>query len=136
VHGKSAIDEIIPCLDYLVILAPLTEATRNFVDARIIGAMKRSAYLINVSRGGVVEEAALLKALREKTIAGAALDVFSEEPLPKNHPFWSLDNVIVTPHQGGLCDVYPNLALPIIKRNLSLFLDGKTAEMVNLIPHS
>jgi phosphoglycerate dehydrogenase-like enzyme len=119
-----------------VILAPLTEATRNFVDARIIGAMKRSAYLINVSRGGVVEEAALLKALREKTIAGAALDVFSEEPLPKNHPFWSLDNVIVTPHQGGLCDVYPNLALPIIKRNLSLFLDGKTAEMVNLIPHS
>lgn len=135
VHLRDAIREIVPRLDYLVILAPLTDSTRNFVDAGVIGAMKPSAFLINVARGGIVDEAALVDALRSKRIAGAALDVFSEEPLPRAHPFWSLENVIVTPHQAGLCDVYPNLALPIIRKNLECFLSGQTASMLNRIEH-
>jgi D-2-hydroxyacid dehydrogenase (NADP+) len=125
----------VPGLDYLVVLAPLTDATRNIVDARVLTAMKPSAFLVNLARGGLVDEEALAAALREGGIAGAALDVFVEEPLPKNHPFWSMKNVIITTHQGGFCDIYPQLALPTIENNLSCFLAGRHADMINQISH-
>ena len=79
---------------------------------------------INVARGGIVDEDALVAALRDKTIAGAALDVFENEPLPPNHPLWSFKNVLITTHQGGFCDTYVDLAMPILEQNMRCFLDG------------
>jgi phosphoglycerate dehydrogenase-like enzyme len=134
-HRREDLRAVVPGLDYLVVLAPLTDATRNIVDARVLTAMKPSAFLVNLARGGLVDEEALAAALREGGIAGAALDVFVEEPLPKNHPFWSMKNVIITTHQGGFCDIYPQLALPTIENNLSCFLAGRHADMINQISH-
>ena len=70
---------------------------------------------------------------RAKRIAGAALDVFAQEPLPADHPFWDMDEVIITTHQGGFCDVYVDFALPVIEENLRKFLAGDTAGMTNLV---
>ena len=94
--------------------------------------MKPSSYLINVARGGVVDEQALVDALREKKIAGAALDVFEHEPLPASHPLWSFKNVIITTHQGGFCDTYVDLAMPILEQNMRCFLAGDLKGMVNV----
>jgi phosphoglycerate dehydrogenase-like enzyme len=105
------------------------------VDAEVLAAMKPSAFLVNLARGGVVNEPALVDALREKRIAGAALDVFVTEPLPAGHPLWDLPEVILTPHLGGFHDEYANQALPVIEENLRRFLAGDTARMLNLVPH-
>ncbi len=133
VYRRSDLKAMTNRLDYLVLLAPLTEETRNIIDARMLAAMKPSAFLINLARGGLVDEAALVEVLKAKTIGGAALDVFNEEPLPADSPLWGLQNVLITTHQGGFCDVYPKLALPIISKNLRLFLDGRTDQMVNRV---
>jgi D-3-phosphoglycerate dehydrogenase len=84
--------------DFISLHAPLTEQTRDIIDARALSLMKPSAYLINTARGELVDEDALLAALKERRIAGAALDVLRQEPPPKDHPFFALDNVILTPH--------------------------------------
>ena len=78
---------------------------------------------------------ALVEALKNKRIAGAALDVFSQEPLPTDHPFWSMQNVIITTHQGGFCDVYVDYALPVIEKNMARFLNGDTGGMINVVAH-
>jgi phosphoglycerate dehydrogenase-like enzyme len=121
--------------DFLVLLTPLTENTRNSIDAGVLAAMKPSSFLINLARGGVVDEAALVEALRARRLAGAALDVFVEEPLPPGHPFWSMDNVIVTTHQGGFCDVYIDHAWPTVETNIRHFLAGDIDGMINVVPH-
>src|ERR1700730_4446715 len=123
-------------LDYLVVLTPYTPETRNIVGAAVFSAMKPTSYFINVARGGVVDEDALIKALENGQIAGAALDVFNEEPLPENHPFWSIGNVIVTPHLGGYFDEYANRALPKIEENIRKFLAGDIANMINVVRRS
>src|SRR6202043_2637226 len=105
-------------LDHLVLLAPYSQETRNLVDARVFSAMKPSSYLINLARGGIVDEDALLVALERGQIAGAALDVFQEEPLPAGHPLWSPRNVIITPHLGGFSDVYAERALVTVEHNM------------------
>ncbi len=133
IHPRADLAQAVSSADYLVLLTPYTAATRNSVDAGILAAMKPSAYLINLARGGVVDEAALIDVLNRKCIAGAALDVFAEEPLPADHPFWAMEDVIITTHQGGFCDVYVNFAMPVITTNLRRFLAGDTAGMVNLI---
>lgn len=120
-------------LDYLVLLTPLTDDTRGIVNAEILSAMKPTSYLFNLARGGVVDEPALVAALQSGVIAGAALDVFVEEPLPSDHPFWSMQNVMITMHQGGFCDVYPDLALPVVEANMRSFLSGNTKDMLNLV---
>lgn len=120
-------------LDYFVILTPYTPETRHIVGPAVLAGMKPTSYLINLARGGVVDEDALLKALHERKIAGAALDVFAKEPLPDDHPFWSLDNVIVTPHLGGFYDTYVDRALPIIEENMRRFLAGTPQTMINLV---
>lgn len=133
VFGRDQLIEAVRDLDYLVLLTPYTPDTRNIVGAKVLAAMKPGAYLVNLARGGVVDEAALIDALRHKRIAGAALDVFAEEPLPKNHPFWGMEEVIVTTHQGGFCDVYVDFALPVIEQNLRKFLAGDAGGMINLV---
>jgi phosphoglycerate dehydrogenase-like enzyme len=85
-----------------------------------------------VARGGVVDEDALVAALRAKEFAGAALDVFNEEPLPADHPLWGFKNVIITTHQGGFCDTYVDLAMPLLEHNMRCFLNGDTQSMRNI----
>jgi phosphoglycerate dehydrogenase-like enzyme len=87
--------------DFVAVNAPLNAQTRKLIGARELAIMKRTAYLINTSRGPLVDEAALVEALRERRIAGAGLDVFEQEPLPPSHPYYDLDNVILTPHSVG-----------------------------------
>src|SRR5262245_46536947 len=120
-------------LDYLVLLVPYSEETHHCIDARVFAAMKPSSYLINLARGGIVDEDALIAALNSGQIAGAALDVFQEEPLPPEHPLWTMKNVIITPHLGGFCDVYAERALPTIEHNMSCFLRGDIDSMVNMV---
>ena len=120
-------------VDFLVLLTPYTAETRGIVGAKVLAAMKPSAFLVNLARGGIVDEDALLLALRERRLAGAALDVFAQEPLPEDHPFWGLDNVIVTPHLGGFHDQYAEQALPTVVENFRKFLAGDTAGMINVV---
>ena len=133
VYGR---DELIPAvrdLDYLIALTPYSPATRHIVDSAIFSAMKPTGYFINLARGGVVDENALINALETGQIAGAALDVFSQEPLPGDHPFWSMKNVIVTPHLGGFYDGYADRALPVVEENVRRFLAGDTMNMINVV---
>jgi phosphoglycerate dehydrogenase-like enzyme len=101
---------------------PLTGDTRNLIDAEVLGAMKPSAYLIDISRGDVVDLNALGNALLEKKLAGAALDVFPEEPLPKDSFAWKLPNTIITPHIAGISNHYDERATALFAENLSRFI--------------
>jgi phosphoglycerate dehydrogenase-like enzyme len=120
-------------LDYIVLLVPYSAETHRLIGAREFAAMKPTSYFINLARGGIVDEDALMQALNSGKIAGAALDVFQEEPLPSDHPLWSTKNVIITPHLGGFCDVYAERALPDIEHNMACFLRGDVDGMVNLV---
>ena len=134
-HRREKLAEVVGDFDFLVLLTPLSAATRNSVDAGIFAAMKPTSYLINLARGGVVDEPALIAALASNRIAGAALDVFNQEPLPADHPFWSMPNVIITAHQGGFCDVYIDYALPTVETNMERFLRGDFNGMINVVAH-
>jgi phosphoglycerate dehydrogenase-like enzyme len=130
---RDRLEDAVRAFDYLVLLTPYSPATHCLVDERILGAMKKNSYLLNLARGGVVDEAALVRALDAGTIAGAALDVFGTEPLPADSPIWTTRNVIVTAHQGGFHDGYPASALPVIEENLRRFLRGDTQNMINIV---
>ncbi len=132
-HGRDELLRVVPELDYLVLLTPYSAKTHNLIDAKVLAAMKPTSYLVNLARGGIVDEDALVDALRQGRIAGAALDVFQNEPLPAEHPLWSFKNVIITTHQGGFCDAYVDLALPAIEHNMRCFLAGDVKKMVNVI---
>jgi phosphoglycerate dehydrogenase-like enzyme len=145
VSGRSAapgFDEVLPrtrlreaaaTADFLVLVVPYSLDTHHLVDAEIIAAMKPNAFLINVARGGVVDEVALVEALRSRRIAGAGLDVFTSEPLAENSPLWSMDNVIVTPHIGGMSDVYAEQVLPVLAANVRAFMAGRPEAMQNRV---
>jgi phosphoglycerate dehydrogenase-like enzyme len=133
VYERADLASAAAAADFLVLLVPYGADTESLVDARIIGAMKQSAFLINVARGGVLDEAALLDALRNHRIAGAALDVFRETPLPSGNPLWSEERAIVTPTLGGMSDIYLAQAYPIVRDNLSKFLTGKMRLMKNVV---
>ena len=135
IYARHDLADTVAELDYFVLLTPLAPATRGMIGAGVLSAMKSTAYLVNLARGGVVDEPALLDVLNRGGIAGAALDVFVEEPLPGDHPFWSCDNIIITTHQGGFCDVYPDLALPTVETNMRCFLSGDTRSMINVVKH-
>jgi D-2-hydroxyacid dehydrogenase (NADP+) len=132
-HHRDELVEVVRGLDYFVLLVPYAATTRGIVGAEVLAAMKPDSYLINLARGGVVDEVTLLETLRRGGIAGAALDVFGEEPLPADHPFWAMENVIVTPHLGGFCDVYVDEALPVVEENMRRFLAGDVANMINIV---
>ena len=122
-------------IDFLIALVPYEDDTHCLIGAEVLRAMKPTAYLVNIARGGVVDENALLETLREGGIAGAALDTFIDEPLPGDHPFWRMENVIVTPHLGGFNDAYVGQALPQLETNLRFFLDGTPERMINVVEH-
>ena len=100
-------------------LTPLTPETRGIVGEKLFAAMKPTAYLVNVARGGVVDEPALIKALEAGQIAGAALDVFSQEPLPPDNPLWKTKNVTIFSHLGGYSQGYEDRAMPTIAGNMA-----------------
>lgn len=133
VWPRTRLDEAIATADYLVLLTPYTKENHHLISSPQLKAMKRSAFLINIARGGVVDEDALVDALENQDISGAALDVFAVEPLPAGHALWSLPNVLVTPHLGGFHDEYPNMALPIVEQNLAKFLAGDLTGMLNIV---
>jgi phosphoglycerate dehydrogenase-like enzyme len=120
-------------LDFLVLLTPYTPETKNIVGAKAFAAMKPGAYLVNLARGGIVDEDALVDALKGGRLAGAALDVFATEPLPPDSPLWGMENVVVTQHQGGFFDGYPRFAIPVVEENLRKYLAGDTAGMNNVV---
>lgn len=120
-------------LDYLVVLTPLTGETRNIVGRKVFDAMKPSAFLINVARGGVVDEEALVAALEAGKIAGAGLDVFSQEPLPSSSPLWKAKNVTIFSHLGGYSQGYEDRAMPTIAGNMEKFLAGDLKSMINIV---
>jgi D-2-hydroxyacid dehydrogenase (NADP+) len=95
--------------------------------------MKPTAYLINVARGGLVDEPALIAALADGTIAGAALDVFSQEPLPPDNPLWNAKNITIFPHLGGYSEGYEERAMPTIAGNMAKFLAGDLKNMINIV---
>ena len=131
--ARDDLIKVAPEFDYLVALAPLTPETRGIVGEKLLAAMKPSSYLVNVARGGVVDEPALIKALEAGTIAGAALDVFSEEPLPSTNPLWKTKNVTIFPHLGGYSQGYEDRAMPTIAGNMQKFLAGDLKTMVNIV---
>jgi phosphoglycerate dehydrogenase-like enzyme len=111
--------------DYVVLAVPHTSATHHLMDQTTLRAMKPTALLVNVARGAVVDEAALILALREGWIAGAALDVFEQEPLPANSPLWKMENVIISPHISGFTPHYDERATALFAENLRRYLAGE-----------
>jgi len=130
---RAALREAAARADFLIVLVPASDATRHIVDAAVLGAMRRDAFLINIARGAVVDEAALAACLAEGGIAGAGLDVFGTEPLPAQSPLWGLPSVLITPHVGGVSDIYMDQALPAVAANLLAFRDGGRAALRNLV---
>lgn len=132
-YGPEDIIKIAPDIDYLVIVAPRTPQTERLINGRVLSAMKPEAFLINLGRGEIVDEAALIDALNNGKIAGAGLDTFCEEPLPNNHPYWKMKNVIVSPHVAGMSDIYVEQAVTIFEENLKRFLKGERRNLLNFI---
>ncbi len=117
--------------DYVTVTLPLTSETRKFIGAGEIAAMKSSAYIINIGRGEVIDEQALADALGAGRIAGAGLDVFEHEPLKPESPFWTMENVILTPHMSGANRTYMDKACELFAANLERF--GAGQPLLNLV---
>ena len=132
-YGPEGLMEVLQTVDYFINNVPATPETLNLMGAREFSYMKSSAFYINIGRGDTEDQEALIRALESKSIAGAALDVFRTEPLPENHPLWRMDNVIITPHVGGMSDIYADQALPILEENLGRFLEGERRNLINFI---
>lgn len=126
--SASALPRLLAESDYVVLTTALTAETRGLIDAEALRLMKPTAVLINVSRGAVVDEQALVDALRQGMIAGAALDVFAREPLPKDHPLWDLPNVVVTPHVSALSPLQQRRVTDLFILNLRRYLIGEPLE--------
>ena len=125
VFSSAQIDDVLPQAEYVLLCTPVTPATSGMMNAARLSKMKPDAYLINVARGPLIDEAALLDALQHRRIAGAALDVFVEEPLPPDSPFWSLDNVLITPHTAAVTERLWERHYRLIVDNLKRFLAGE-----------
>lgn len=130
-YPVEALGSMIKECDFVLLSVPLTGQTHDLITAKELASMKQSAFLVDISRGGVVNHADLIAALREGRIAGAALDVFPEEPLQADNPLWELPNVIITPHIAGLSRFYDLRAVDLFIENLNRYLKGET--LLNLI---
>ncbi len=120
--------------DYIVIALPLTEETRGFIGRKEFAVMKQTAFFVNIARGEVVDEGALIEALKEGGIAGAALDVFTEEPLSPDSPFYDLENVYITPHISAAHPDYNLKAVRLFIENLKSYLENR--EIKNLVDYN
>lgn len=127
VHGLADLKTLLPQADFVALTCPLTKETEKVIDADAFSRMKKSAYLVNAARGRCVDELALIKALQDQTIAGAAIDVTAEEPLPAASPLWDFSNVLITPHTAGETRKYEDNVLDILIENLNRLAHGETS---------
>lgn len=127
----EALHEMLVECDYVVIALPSTPATRHYIGEAELRAMKPGAYLVNIARGAIVDEVALVRALRDGWIAGAGLDVFEEEPLPPDSPLWDQENLLISPHVAGFTPRYDERAVALFARNLARYLAGEP--LLNLV---
>ncbi len=127
----TQLNQLLSESDYVVVATPLTPETRGLIGEKELRAMKPSAYIINIARGGIIDEEALIRALEEKRIAGAGLDVVASEPLPPDSSLWDYDNVILSPHVSGGMEDYMVRATDIFCENIKRYLDGK--KLLNVI---
>jgi phosphoglycerate dehydrogenase-like enzyme len=131
VHGPGRLAELAGRADAMVVSLPLTDQTAGLIDRATIEALPPGCIFVNVGRGGVVDEPALIEALRDRRIAGAVLDVFATEPLPPDSPLWTLDNVLVTPHAVALSARENERIVELFVANLRRYLDGEP--LVNVV---
>jgi phosphoglycerate dehydrogenase-like enzyme len=129
--GPDGLPELLARSDVVVLCAPLTAQTRRLIGARELALMRPSAYFVNVGRGASVDEAALARVLVDHRIAGAAIDVFAQEPPPAGHPFYALDNVIVSPHVSGFLPSYDDRCAELFAENVRRYLTG--GPLLNLV---
>jgi len=123
-YPAEALHSMLKDCDFVVVCLPKSPGTLNLIKAEALAAMKPSAYLVDISRGGIVDHDALASALKDRKIAGAALDVFPEEPLPAESPLWKLPNVLITPHISGITSQYDERAVEMFSANLTRYLSG------------
>jgi phosphoglycerate dehydrogenase-like enzyme len=121
-YPAGTLHDMLAECDYVVVALPLTQATVHYIGEAELMAMKPNAYMVNIARGAVVDEAALIRALREGWIAGAGLDVFEQEPLPAESPLWDMDNVLLSPHVAGFTPRYDERAVSLFVENLDRYL--------------
>ncbi len=124
VYAPEETDEVLAQSDFVVLLLPATPETENIINAARLARMKKTAWLLNFGRGALIDDAALVAAAKSGTIAGAILDVFRQEPLPKEDPFWGTENILVLPHIGGLHPARDSMVAALLVENLRRFLDG------------
>jgi len=124
-YGPDDLPTLWPQADLVVLTVPLTDETRHLVDETALRAMRPNAVIVNIGRGGTIDQAALIRALREGWIGAAGLDVFDPEPLPADSPLWDLPNVLITSHYAGMSPVYNQRALAIFTDNLARYVAGR-----------
>jgi len=125
-HSKfESLNQLLKKSDIISVHVPYTKQTRQLVDTKFLKKMKKSSFLVNTARGGVIKEKDLISALKRKIIAGAALDVFENEPIGKNHPFVKMDNVVIAPHIGSSTAETRKKMAELTVKNLELALSGK-----------
>ena len=130
-YPAAQLHEALPEADFVVLAAPETLETRRMIGARELALMKPTAYFINVARGALVDEPALMAALQQRTIAGAALDVASQEPLPPDNPLWKLDNAFITPHMSAVSEHLWTRQTDLLMENLERWFAGR--ELLNRV---
>jgi phosphoglycerate dehydrogenase-like enzyme len=133
VHPTARLLELLPRADVVALCCPLTPETTNLIDARALAAMKPGAHLVNVARGKVVDEFALIDALRTGRLAAAALDVTAEEPLGEASPLWGMENVVITPHTAGETRRYESAVIDILMENLERLWGGERALLNEIV---
>jgi D-2-hydroxyacid dehydrogenase (NADP+) len=135
VHPRSELVRQAARADFLMLLVPYAPQTHHLINRDVMAAMKPSAFLINLARGGVLDEAALIEHLQAGKIAGAGLDIFSTMPLPADNPLWRMPNVIITPNIGGRSENFVEQTLTIVEPNIKAFIEGRLQDLKNIVPH-
>ena len=135
VHPRTDLVKLAARADFLMLLVPYSKDTHHLINRDVIDAMKPSAFLINLARGGVLDEAALIEHLQAGKIAGAGIDIFSKMPLPPDNPLWRMPNVIITPNIGGRSDKFVAQTMTVLEPNLQAFIDGRLKDLRNLVAH-
>jgi phosphoglycerate dehydrogenase-like enzyme len=123
-YGPGELQELMSVSDYVLVATPLTRETRGLIGETEIAAMRQTSILLNIGRGPVIDESALIRALEAKKISGAALDVFTTEPLPPDHPFWKMSNVLLSPHTADRVEGFLGPAMECFIENFNRFSEG------------
>lgn len=135
VHPRSSLRDLAGQADFLLLLVPYSKETHHLINATVLSAMKPTAFLINLARGGVVDEVALAAHVKAGEISGAGLDVFSTQPLPSESPLWRLPNTIITPNVGGHSDRFVEQTLTVVAPNLRAYIEGRVEDLRNIVAH-